>query len=292
MLLFDSHCHIDFAAFDSDRAELWARCNRLGIEGLVIPGVNPAQWLTAAALCEQYSGFYFAAGLHPHWINQQPWFSPGTLLDDHSQAQIYQQLTAQLIPQSVAQSVPQSIATLHGERALAAQKKRCVAVGETGLDKLINVPLVLQQQLLQLHIMVANEYQMPLIVHSVKTHNEILACFKQMPPRYGGVIHAFSGSLETAQQFIAQGFLLGVGGTITYERAKKTRATFSKIPLQYLLLETDAPDMPLSGKQGERNSPEYLPQIAQQLAQLQGVSVEQVAEVTTCNAQRLFGLPE
>lgn len=276
MLLVDSHCHFDFPVFAADRAAVWAHCQRLGVNRLIIPGVSPEQWQTAAQLCQQYPGFYYAAGIHPHWIKQQHWGATNIagLLDETTQQQIKQLLGEELT------------------RRHRGAGERCIAVGECGLDKLINVPLVLQQQLLQLHTMVANEYRLPLIIHSVKTHNEILACFKQMPPRYGGVIHAFSGSLETAQQFIAQGFLLGVGGTITYERAQKTRATFSKIPLQYLLLETDAPDMPLSGKQGERNSPEYLPKIAQQLAQLQEVSVEQVAEVTTCNAQRLFGFPE
>lgn len=272
----DSHCHFDFPVFAADRAAVWAHCQRLGVNHLIIPGVSPEQWQTAAQLCQQYPGFYYAAGIHPHWIEQQHWCATNSvgLLDEITQQQIKQLLGDEFT------------------RRQRGAGERCIAVGECGLDKLIQVPLALQQQLLGLHIELANQFHKPLIIHSVKTHNEILTCFKQQPPRYGGVIHAFSGSLEMAQQFIAHGFLLGVGGTITYERAQKTRATFSKIPLQYLLLETDAPDMPVCGKQGERNSPEYLPVIAQTLAQLQGVSVEQVAEVTTRNAHRLFGLPE
>ncbi len=272
MNFIDSHCHVDFPGFDVDRSELWSRCNHLGVNALVIPGVSPEQWITAAKLCQEFNGFYYALGIHPYWIERQPWYSAGKLLDEHTHARIYQQLSDALL------------------QAQTPGDSRCIAVGESGLDKLIDTPIALQQQLLELHIAVANQYQKPLIIHSVKTHNEMLACFKQHPPRYGGVIHAFSGSLETAQQFIARGFLLGVGGTITYERAQKTRATLSSLPLEHLLLETDAPDMPLCGKQGERNSPEYLPLIARQLAQLQGVSVEQVMKATTENARQLFGL--
>lgn len=272
MGLFDSHCHFDFPDFAGDRAALWAQCKSMGLEGLVIPGVSPAQWLATAKLCAEYAGIYYALGIHPYWIEQQPWYSAGKLVDENTQSQIDEQLRTAL---ACAES---------------GQKTLCVAVGETGLDKTIDVPLNLQQQLLELHVSLANQFQKPLIIHSVKAHNEMLSCFKQQTPRYGGVIHAFTGSLETAQQFIARGFLLGVGGTITYERAQKTRSTFSQIPLEHLLLETDAPDMPLCGKQGARNSPEYLPEIARQLAQLQGVSVEQVAEVTTRNAHQLFGL--
>ena len=102
------------------------------------------------------------------------------------------------------------------------------------------------------------------------------------------MIHAFSGSYEVAQQYVELGFYLGIGGSITYERAQKTRAAAAKIPLAFLVLETDAPDMPLHGKQGQRNSPEYLPQIAQVLADLRGITIEEVAAATCCNAQRLF----
>lgn len=259
----DSHCHFDAAVFAADRAAVLHKCNTQGIAQLIIPGVTPAQWPLLAQLSQQYPGLYYALGVHPWWLAE---LQLGAAVAQHA---LREQLSA----------------------SLTAAGDKCVALGEAGLDATINTPLSVQQELLLLHIELANQFHKPLIIHSVKTHNEILACFKQQPPRYGGVIHAFSGSLDTAQQFIARGFLLGVGGTITYERAQKTRATFSKVPLQYLLLETDAPDMPLCGKQGERNSPEYLPLIAQALAQLQGVSIEQVARITTQNACQLFSLP-
>jgi TatD DNase family protein len=104
------------------------------------------------------------------------------------------------------------------------------------------------------------------------------------------VIHAFSGSLEMAQQFIARDFLVGVGGTITYARAQKTREALRQVPIESVLLETDAPDMPLCGKQGARNSPHYLLQIAQCLAELRGISLDDIAQATRRNTQRLFGV--
>lgn len=275
MQLFDSHCHFDFAEFNADRSAVWQVCNKLGVNGLLIPGVSPDQWRIAAQLCAQLPGLFYAAGIHPHWIDRQHGFqkNPEGLFSEQTL-----QHMGTLIEDEVASS---------GKAGVV----RCLAIGECGLDKLIAVPLELQQQLLNLHIDLANQLHKPLIIHSLKTHNELLSCFKHNPPRYGGVIHAFSGSIDIAQQFVARDFLLGVGGTITYARAHKTRSALSHIPLEYLLLETDAPDMPLCGQQGRRNSPEYLPLIAQCLADLRGLSVEQVAVVTSQNARRLFGLP-
>lgn len=261
-LFVDSHCHFDFAAFDADRAAVWDSCYTQGVRKLIIPGVAPAQWPVAQQLSQQYRGIYCALGIHPWWIAQLMLESPA------AQASLRAQLLA----------------------ALESAGQRCVALGETGLDKTIATPLALQQQLLLMHIELANSLGKPLILHSHKTHNELIALLTHHPARCGGVIHAFSGSRETAQQFIELGFLLGVGGTITYARAQKTRAALSAVPLQYLLLETDAPDMPICGQQGQRNSPEYLPLIAQQLAQLRGISVDEVAQTTSQNVQRLFNL--
>lgn len=267
---FDSHCHFDFVEFNADRAALWQACSTQGITQLLMPGVTPDQWQTAARLCVQYAGLCYAAGIHPHWIERQPWFQTdaNNLLD---------------------KSVREKIAALIQHEFTGSENAtRCVAVGECGLDKMIKTPLELQQQLLTLHIDVANQLHKPLIIHCVRAHNELIALLKKNKPEAGGVIHAFSGSYEVAQQYVDLGFYLGIGGTITYERAQKTRAAAAKIPLEFLVLETDAPDMPLQGKQGKRNSPEYIPQIAQVLADLRGITVHEVAAATYRNAMRLF----
>lgn len=267
---FDSHCHFDFLEFNADRAALWRACNAQGITQLLMPGVSPGQWQTAAQLCVQYAGLCYAAGIHPHWIEQQPWFQT----DSNN-----------LLDMAVREKIA---ALIQHEFTRSENIARCVAVGECGLDKMIKTPFELQQQLLTLHIDVANQLHKPLIIHCVRAHNELIALLKKNKAEVGGVIHAFSGSYEVAQQYVDLGFYLGIGGTITYERAQKTRAAAAKIPLEFLVLETDAPDMPLYGKQGQRNSPEYLPQIAQVLADLRGIAIDEIAAATSRNAMGLF----
>jgi TatD DNase family protein len=251
----DSHCHFDFPVFDGDRQWQWEKCQALGVNQLVIPGVSPDQWQGVIALSESLKQAYFGVGVHPWWLAD---LSAGANLRDLLES--------------------------------GAQHSRCVAIGETGLDACIATPLAAQQASLAIHLQVAKELALPLILHCRKAHNELILLLKHYAPSNGGVIHGFSGSLELAQQYWALGFYLGVGGTITYDRAQKTRQTFRQMPLASLLLETDAPDMPLQGKQGQRNSPEYLPEIAQALANLRGEPLAQIAQVTTANAKILFGI--
>ncbi|HSC66423.1 MAG TPA: TatD family hydrolase [Cellvibrio sp.] len=267
---FDSHCHFDFAEFNADRAALWQACNQQGVSRLLIPGVAPEQWPAAAQLCVEYSGLFYAAGIHPYWIEQQQWL----------------QKTADGLPTQKTRA--KMIALINDEIVRAGNSSACVAVGECGLDGMIATPLALQQQVLIAHIEVANQLCKPLIVHCVRAHNELIALLKQHKVNYGGVIHAFTGSYEIARTYIDMGFYLGVGGAITYARANKTRAAIKKIPLDFLLLETDAPDMPLQGKQGQRNSPENIPQIAQVLAELREEHLAEIASATWNNTLRLF----
>ncbi|WP_232522390.1 TatD family hydrolase [Marinimicrobium alkaliphilum] len=252
--LFDSHCHIDFEVFDGERPALWGRCQAQGLTGLVVPGVSPAQWPGLEALCAHYD-WHYGAGVHPWWVA------------DH----------------------PQTDQWLTSLRQVLAQP-RCVALGECGLDNTIATPLAQQQAVFEAQVGLAAQLNKPLIIHSVRSHNAVLRTLKQKTPARGGVIHAFSGSPEQARQFWDAGFYLGIGGTITYARAAKTRRAVQQLPLEALLLETDAPDMPLAGRQGQRNSPEYLPEVARVLAELRGQSVREIAEQTTANSCRLFGL--
>ncbi|UZJ44296.1 TatD family hydrolase [Marinimicrobium sp. C6131] len=250
--LIDSHCHLDFEVFDRDREALWSRCRSQGIHQLVIPGTDPDQWVRARSLCESpHLDWYFAAGMHPWWLDRagEGWESACRDFLAHP---------------------------------------RCVAVGECGLDKHIDTPMSEQEALLEVHLEMARACDKPIILHCVKAHNELIRQLKRHRFSRGGVVHAFSGSADIAQTYWQMGFRLGVGGVITYERARKTRAAVSRVPLEALLLETDAPDMPVSGRQGERNSPEFLPVIAQTLAGLRGCPVEQVARQTTDNTRQLF----
>jgi TatD DNase family protein len=141
---------------------------------------------------------------------------------------------------------------------------------------------------LDVHLQVARELSMPIIIHCRKAHNEMMKSLSGQNIKSGGVIHAFSGSIDLAKQYWALGFYLGVGGTITYERANKTRETVKQLPIEAMVLETDAPDMPLSGKQGQRNSPENIPEVARTLANIRGDSLQYIAQQTTENTKKLF----
>lgn len=261
MQLFDSHCHFDFADFDDDRESVWRECNAQGIHSLMIPGVTPEQWAKAQSITQQYKNIYCGVGLHPYWIKAH---------------------------EVEADNIEKYMAYLHQQLVENADRKNCLAIGECGLDAVIATPLPLQQKILDIHLQLAQERSLPLIIHCRKAHNELLQQLKHYQFACGGVIHGFSGSYEMAMQYWAMGFRLGIGGTITYERANKTRQAVKQLPLESIVLETDAPDMPPHGKQGERNSPVNIVAIAQILAELRGESVENIAAQTTRNAQQLF----
>lgn len=262
MPLVDSHCHFDFDAFASDRAEVWERCVALGLEALVIPGVSIPQWRHLFALVNSQPGWYGAVGIHPWWVDRLA-----------------------IAPAQVARAVKERV-----ERERSENVGRCVAVGECGLDAIIDTPLKQQIPVFEAQLDAANSVSLPVIVHCVRAHNEVIRALKNTPPKCGGVIHAFAGSREIAETYIELGLSLGVGGTITYERAAKTRSTLAEVPLERLLLESDAPDMPHAGRQGERNSPEYLPAVAGMLAELRDISVETVITQTEINARKLFAI--
>jgi TatD DNase family protein len=257
MQFFDSHCHFDFAVFDDDRDLIWRECKNVGITNLIIPGVAPEQWLLAASIAQQYKNIYVGVGVHPWWITVE-----------HDVA-LYLEKVRHQLQQNISQ-------------------QNCVAIGECGLDAAIETPMQLQQQVLDIHLQLAQQISKPLIIHCRKAHNELLVQLKRYDLPAGGVIHGFSGSYELAASYWNMGFRLGIGGTITYERANKTRTAVKKLPLDAILLETDAPDMPLSGKQGERNSPAHIIEIAQTLADLRGEPLEKIAAQTTLNSRTLF----
>ncbi|ART80011.1 TatD family hydrolase [Oceanisphaera avium] len=259
MLLTDSHCHFDFAVFGPEsgieRAEHWRQATAVGVHRLVIPGINESQWASLPALCAQYSGFYYGLGLHPWWLEQAT--------DDWAE--------------QLALALQQ-----------AARDERCVALGEIGLDKHIKVALVEQERALITQLKMAQQYELPVIIHSHGTHDRVLKWLRQYPVS-GGVVHAFSGSLQQAQAFWQLGIHLGVGGTITYARASKTRRAIAAMPIEALVLETDAPDMPLCGFQGQANHPRQLPLVLSALSELCQLDELRLAAQLEQNVNRLFG---
>lgn len=310
-LLVDSHCHLDFHDFTQDRMSVWTQSQSLGVRIAVIPGVIPyddprdqreyirglyntqarheALSIREPKREDQKSvgsrlhnlGWHFTVGLHPWWIDQ--YFNGAregrTIRDDLA---FHERL-----------GLSRSILLGKLEESLNANMgvNGCVGLGESGLDFNIASSKDIQLESLRIHLAVSAEKNLPVILHSVKAHAELIKAIKQFPG-CRGVIHAFTGSYEIAAQYGQLGFALGVGGTITYERAKKTRDAIRRMPMTSLVLETDAPDMPLSGQQGHRNSPEYLPKIAQQLADLKSCSVSEIAEQTTKNSLQIFSIDQ
>ncbi|WP_308367848.1 MULTISPECIES: TatD family hydrolase [unclassified Microbulbifer] len=256
MQLIDSHCHFDFDVFDTDRMQVWQQCRDAGVERLIIPGVSKPRWPALFDLINKEPAWYAAVGLHPWWVAES----------ETEPAQLQRDIAEQL------------------------QANRCVAIGECGLDGAIVTPLEEQEPLFRTQLALAIDVQLPLIVHACRCHGEMLRLLKEYRPGCGGVIHAFSGSEEIAREYWKLGFYLGAGGTITYERAAKTRRAFAALPLESVLLESDAPDMPIQGRQGQRNSPAYLPLIAGELAKLRGISLEEIAVQTRRNTEHLFSL--
>lgn len=250
--MIDSHCHLDFSVFDEDRATVISEAKQLGISQFILPGVEASQWQKLLELSKQYPEFNFALGIHPYFLKS---FKPHHL-----------------------EALKEQLAT-----------SSAIAVGECGIDG--NLPeLDFQQSIFQSHIEIANDLKKPLIVHHRKSHHLILQSFAKIKPQCGGVIHAFSGSKQDALKYIELGFKLGIGGTITYPRANKTRLVVSELPLESFVLETDSPDMPLHGFQGQRNEPKRLAKVAESLAQLKSTSVENVAEQTRLNTRSVFNL--
>jgi TatD DNase family protein len=253
MDLFDSHCHLDVAAFDEDRDAVLYRCRELGIRRFIIPAIDVDGWDNLLSLCNKEDGLYPALGLHPVFLEQ------------HQPADV-QKLEAKLATAEV------------------------VAVGEIGLDFYIkDLDRAKQKQLFEAQLAVAANLDLPVILHVRKAHNEVLASLKKYKVK-GGVSHAFNGSQQEAQQYIDMGFKLGFGGTMTYDGSHKIHRLAKELPLEAIVLETDAPDMVVASHRGERNSPEYLYESLNALAKLRDEDVESIAAQTTANTCEVFSL--
>ncbi|SRR5690554_345252 len=251
MRLIDSHCHLDFECFDQDRDEVLQQARSAGVCHLVIPGVRAATWSRLLELCRRHSGLFPALGLHPYFI------------EEHS---------------------PEQLEVLR--QMLRAESDILLAVGEIGVDAR-KPSLEVQWELFRAQLDLAQEFSKPVIIHSVKTHDEVCAELRRR--RIGkGVIHAFSGSRQQAENFVDSGLWLGIGGVITHQRARKTREAIRHIPLDKLVLESDAPDMAMAGRPGLRNSPQWLPEVLDSLAELREESPQALARQLWRNACDLF----
>ena len=254
MRLLDSHSHFDAAEFDADRAQAHARALAAGVARQVVPAVDAAGWPKLKMVCTRFAGLFPAYGLHPMY------------LESHR---------------------PEHLRELREW----IEREHPVAVGECGLDYFVEgLDAEAQHYYFEGQLELAREFGLPVIVHARRAVDAAVAAIRKFDG-LRGVVHSFSGSAEQGAQLHKLGFMLGIGGPVTHERANRLRKLVATMPLEQLLLETDAPDQPGAAHRGERNEPAHLPEVLDAIAGLRGMDHETLAKATTANAERLFNLP-
>ena len=280
--MIDTHCHIDEEAFEPDREEVIARQQQSGVQAMIVPGVNVASINSVMELCHAHPGYcYPALGLHP---------------------------------EDVKADWREQLATV--EAAIRAHRSELVAVGEIGLDYYWDKTFKEEQkEVLRRQLLLARELNLPVILHNREATEDILSIVNtiandqspisndQSPitnNQLRGVFHCYSGSKETAEIILKMGFYLGIGGVLTFKNSKlsetlkelnQSSITNHQLPItNRLLLETDAPYMAPTPHRGERNESRFMALVAERLAQVLNVSVDEIIEATSANARQLFGI--
>lgn len=252
---FDTHCHLDAAEFASDQTEVLQTARSAGIQELLIPGVDRVSWARIETLFLQNPGLHAAWGIHPLYVAQAH-------ADD--------------LP-----ALKQRI-----------ERTRPVALGEIGLDGYRHGPVAppsdeVQTEWFAAQLKLARDADLPVVLHVRHAVDAVLKQLRRFNIR-GGIAHAFNGSRQQADQFIARGFVLGFGGTLTYPGSQRIRQLAQDLPLDALVLETDAPDIPPLWRRGQRNDPAQLPGIGEALAALRQLAPAELATITTANARRVL----
>lgn len=262
-MLVDTHCHLDFESFAEDVAAVVERAAEAGVTRIIVPGLDLDNAPAVLALAERFPGVYAAVGVHPNsaagWRDE--WI--GQLRD-------------------------------------LAQHDRVVAIGEIGLDYYWDkTPHETQQRALTAQLELAVELGLPVIIHNREASEDVVRLLAAisplapgpwpLAPALRGVLHSFSADWATAEAALGLGFYLGFTGPLTYKKADDLRAIAARVPLNRVLIETDAPFLAPHPFRGKRNEPAYVRLVAERLAEVRGVSLAEVAESTTANALELFG---
>lgn len=253
--LIDTHCHLDAGEFDPDRDAVHARARAAGVAIQIVPAITAANFADVAEVCRRYAGCLPAWGMHPMYLH------------------------------------------VHHERHLQALRHqietwRPVAVGEIGLDLFVpDLDWPTQERFYVEQLKIARDYDLPVLLHCRRANDPILKHLRKLRVR-GGIAHAFSGSRQQADEFLKLGFKLGFGGAFTWTRATRLRALAVELPLEAIVLETDSPDIPPAWIGNGRNEPGELARIAATLAELRGLSLEEVARQTSLNAWAVLGLDD
>lgn len=252
-MLIDSHAHLDDERFDKDRDDIIKSLYESYVELVINPGADLNSSIKAVALAEKYDNIYAAVGVHPHSASEM----------DQSTMDIL--------------------------RSFAAREK-VVAIGEIGLDYYYdNSPRDVQRRWFREQLRLAKEVDLPVIIHSRDAAGDTMEILKEeQDGRLTGVLHCYSGSVEMAEEYIKLGFYISLAGPVTFKNAKVPKEVAKAVPLDKLLIETDSPYMTPEPYRGKRNEPKYVRYVAETLAELRGISLEELAEKTSENAKKLF----
>lgn len=252
-MLFDSHAHLDDNRFDGDREEVIARAVANGVTGIINIGADMASSRRSVELARRYAFVYAAVGIHPHDAKD-------AVEDDYAQL-----------------------------AAWVKEEPKVLAIGEIGLDYYYDwSPRPVQQEVFRRHIQLAREVGKPIIIHDRDAHGDILAMVKQEAAGLTGVFHCFSGSLDMAREVIKLGFYVSIAGPVTFDKSVKLKEIAAAVPLDRLLVETDAPYLTPQPYRGRRNEPAHVKFVAEEVARVRGLTPAEVAAATTANVKRLF----
>ena len=252
MMLFDTHAHLNDEAFDLDREEILAGLNEKGVGLVMNAGCSLEASREVVEMAQQYPWLYAAVGSHP----------------------------------DSADEVNEEV--LEEYRKLCKLNPKVKAIGEIGLDyHYEDIPREIQQKAFRMQMELARELDLPVIVHEREAHEDGMAIVREFPT-VSGVFHCYSGSAEMARQLVDMGWYIGFTGVLTFKNARKAVETAASIPLDRIVLETDCPYMAPEPFRGKRNDPGYLYRMAEQLAQIRGITPEEAAAITTENGKRLY----
>lgn len=250
--IFDSHTHYTDKAFNDDRNDMLDSLKESGICGVINCGADIESSQESLALTREYDYIYFACGIHPEEVDNLP----GNYIEALRQM---------------------------------AKDKKCVAIGEIGLDyywRQDNKDL--QKKVFEEQILLAKELSLPIIVHDREAHEDTLNILKKHKPK--GVLHCFSGSVETAKEILKLGMYIGLGGAVTFKNAKKPVEVAEMLPLDRLLLETDCPYMAPVPMRGKRNNSAYIQYVAEKISEIKGIDPQEITDKATENVKKLFGI--
>lgn len=253
MKLIDTHAHLDFEKFQENLDEILENARVVGVEKIIIPGVTLEDTPKIIDLIEKYDNLYGAVAIHP------------------SEAKGWQEEYYEILKEH-------------------AQHDKIIAIGETGLDYYHDATFKeTQQHVFRRHLELAEELNIPVIVHDRESHADVLNILKEFP-QVKGVMHCFSGNLEFALECVKIGYYIALGGPVTFKNAKDPKEVAKIIPLEKLVLETDSPFLAPHPFRGKENDPSKIILVAQAIAEIRGLSVEEVGQITSQNAENLFGI--